>query len=337
MMLYVYAPRINTMTATMLATSRTFFLASPLLLRLTDEAESPQCIAGDKWRMADRAFCTALTANRQVATFFMRAIAIAKLAGLILACVGWACFTGCVTNEAGRNQLMLVSAEQEMQMGLTAFDQMKKEVPISKDPQADELVQRVGKRIASVVSLPNAQWEFVVFESKEANAFCLPGGKIGVYTGILPITKDEAGLATVLGHEVAHATLHHGAERVSRAMLRQGVGEGVGAGLSAAGADPRVASASEVIYGTGSQLLEALPHSRAQESEADHRGLIYMALAGYDPEMAVAFWQRFSVFAIEKGGGNTLWFLRTHPLDETRIKQLQQWVPEAKAQQRSPR
>jgi predicted Zn-dependent protease len=267
----------------------------------------------------------------------MKAIRSVKLAGAILASAGGACFTGCVTNEAGRSQLMLVSGEQEMQMGLSAFDQMKKEVPISKDPNANELVQRVGKRIASVVTLPNAQWEFVVFESKEANAFCLPGGKIGVYTGILPMTKDEAGLATVLGHEVAHATLHHGAERVSREVLRQGVGEGVSAGLGMAGADPRVVSVSQAVYGTGSQLVEALPHSRAQESEADHRGLIYMAWAGYDPEAAVAFWQRFSALSKKSGGGNTLWFLRTHPLDETRIKQLQQWVPEAKAQLNSPR
>jgi predicted Zn-dependent protease len=267
----------------------------------------------------------------------MKAIRTRKLIGIILACSGCAFFTGCVTNEAGRSQLMLVSGEQEMQMGLSAFNEMKKEVPISQDPKANELVQRVGKRIASVVTLPNAQWEFVVFESKEANAFCLPGGKIGVYTGILPITKDEAGLATVLGHEVAHATLHHGAERISREMIRQGGGQLVSAGAGLVSEDPRVLAVSQTVYGTGTQVFEALPHSRAQESEADHRGLIYMAWAGYDPEAAVTFWQRFADFSKESGGGNTLWFLRTHPLDETRIKQLQQWVPEAKAQQKSPR
>ena len=232
---------------------------------------------------------------------------------------------------------MLVSQSEEMQLGAAAFSEMKTNVPISKDPKANELVQRVGKRIASVVNLTNAQWEFVVFESKEANAFCLPGGKIGVYTGILPITKDDAGLAKVLGHEVAHATLHHGAERMSREMFRSGLGQGVSAGLGMAGADARVVSVSQTIYGTGAQLLEALPHSRAQESEADHRGLLYMAWAGYDPQAAVAFWQRFAAFNKQSGGGDTLWFLRTHPLDDARIKQLQQWVPEAKAQQRSPR
>jgi predicted Zn-dependent protease len=242
---------------------------------------------------------------------------------------------GCVTNEAGRKQLMLVSPQEEMQMGLTAFNEMKKEVPISKDPQANALVQRVGKRIASVVDLPNAQWEFVVFESKEANAFCLPGGKIGVYTGILPITKDESGLATVLGHEVAHATLHHGGERMSREIVRQGIGQSVGVAASSLGADPRVVAASQTVYGTGTQLLEALPHSRAQESEADHRGLIYLARAGYDPKAAVQFWERFAEFNKQSGGSVGLWFLRTHPLDSKRIQQLEEWMPEAEKEYRS--
>lgn len=252
---------------------------------------------------------------------------------------GWAVLIlgllwGCVTNEAGRKQLMLVSNQEETQMGVTAFNDMKKDTPISKDPQANALVQRVGKRIASVVNLPNAQWEFVVFESKEANAFCLPGGKIGVYTGILPITKDEAGLATVLGHEVAHATLHHGAERMSRELVRQGLGQGVEAAASGLGADARVVSISQTIYGTGTQLLEALPHSRAQESEADHLGVIYMARAGYNPRAAVEFWQRFSEFNEKSGGSQGLWFLRTHPLDAKRIQQLQEWMAEAEKEYR---
>src|SRR5215813_1995886 len=141
--------------------------------------------------------------------------------------------SGCVTNEAGRRQLMLVSSAEEMQLGLSSFDQMKKEVPISKDPAANEMVRRVAERIRGVVNLPGAQWEFIVFESKEANAFCLPGGKIGVYTGILPIVKDDSGLATVLGHEVAHATLHHGAERMSRGLTMQLFGQGLGAVVNA--------------------------------------------------------------------------------------------------------
>src|SRR5205809_1693025 len=132
----------------------------------------------------------------------------------------------------GRRQLNLVSSGQEMELGLTTFDKLKKETPISRDPAVNARVQKVGKRIAAVAPLPNAQWEFVVFESKEANAFCLPGGKVGIYTGILPITKDEAGLATVIGHEVAHAVAHHGAERMSEALLIQTGSSVLGASLA---------------------------------------------------------------------------------------------------------
>jgi metalloendopeptidase OMA1, mitochondrial len=241
-------------------------------------------------------------------------------------------FAGCVTNEAGRRQLLLISGTEEMQLGLSSFDQLKKDTPISKDPVANELVRRAGERIKSVVKLDGAQWEFVVFESKEANAFCLPGGKIGVYTGILPITKDEAGLATVLGHEIAHATLHHGAERMSRGLALQVVGQGLGSAVNAK--DPRWTAAFGQLYGIGSQVAVELPHSRDQESEADKIGLFYMARAGYDPEASVAFWQRFSAYIKEAGGSKTPAFLRTHPLDETRIKQLKQWLPEARAQRR---
>ena len=237
---------------------------------------------------------------------------------------------GCVTNpETGRRQLLLVPESEMTQLGLDSFNQMKKEVPISKDSSANEMVQRVGKRIASVVKLPNARWEFVVFESKEANAFCLPGGKIGVYTGILPITKDDAGLATVLGHEVAHATLQHGRERMSEAMVMQGIGEVGGATLSSS--DPKVQSAVMTVYGLGTQLGRTLPHSRSQEAEADHRGLVYMAKAGYDPEAAVQFWQRFTEYG-EKAGGSPPKFLSTHPPSAERVQNLKKWIPEAKAE-----
>jgi predicted Zn-dependent protease len=235
----------------------------------------------------------------------------------------------CVTNEAGRKQLMLVSSSQVTQLGLSSFDQLKTNTPINKDPEINNMVRRVGERIKSVVTLPNAQWEFVVFESKEANAFCLPGGKIGVYTGILPITKDEEGLATVLGHEVAHATLEHGRERMSRGMALNVIGQGLGSVVNAT--DPRWTSAFGQLYGIGSQVGLELPHSRSQESEADHRGLIYMAKAGYNPEASVAFWERFAAYIKQAGGNSTPSFLRTHPLDDVRIKQLKEWLPEAKA------
>jgi predicted Zn-dependent protease len=241
--------------------------------------------------------------------------------------------TGCTTVPVtGRKQFNLLSSQQEMELGFSAFSQMKKEVPISKDATVNALVTKVGKRIAAVASndLPNAQWEFVVFESKEANAFCLPGGKVGVYTGILPITKDEAGLAVVIGHEVAHAAARHGGERMTHATALQYGGQAVGAFSSS---DPKWQALANTVYGVGSQLVIALPYGRLQESEADRMGLIYMARAGYDPEAAVAFWQRFAEFN-KKAGGNTPWFLRTHPEDEKRIERLRGWMPEAKAQYR---
>jgi metalloendopeptidase OMA1, mitochondrial len=237
-----------------------------------------------------------------------------------------ALLAGCSTVPlTGRRQLNLVSADQEMQLGLTSFNEMKKELPISKDAAANAMLQRVGKKIADVAGpdMPNAQWEFVVFESKEANAFCLPGGKVGIYTGILPITRDEAGLATVIGHEVAHAVARHGGERISQATALQAGGQIAGALTSSA--QPLTQQAVGLVYGLGSQLGYVLPHSRKQESEADHIGLIYMARAGYNPEAALGFWDRFSQQA-DNGGP---WFLRTHPVNETRIADIKKWLPEA--------
>jgi predicted Zn-dependent protease len=246
--------------------------------------------------------------------------------------VAWS-FIGCTTvPETGRRQLNFMTPGDEMKLGLSEFDKLKKDVPISKDAAAKALVEKVGKRIAAVAPMPDAQWEFVVFESKEANAFCLPGGKVGVYTGILPITKDEAGLATVIGHEVAHAVARHGGERVSAALGLQLLGAAVDASTKAS----KYHDAYVQGFGLGSQLGVALPHSRKQESEADHLGLRFMARAGYDPEAAVGFWQRFAEFN-QKQGGATPWFLRTHPLDEKRIEDLKGWMAEAKAQAGSPK
>ena len=250
------------------------------------------------------------------------------LVPLLLAVLG---LTGCTTvPETGRRQLNFMSPGDEMQLGVSEFDKMKQGVPISKDPAANALLQRVGHRIAAVCPMKDAKWEFVVFESKEANAFCLPGGKVGVYTGILPITKDEAGLATVIGHEVAHAVARHGGERITEAMGLQLLGVVVDAGTR----ESKYHSAFVSGYGLGSQLGVALPHSRKQESEADHIGLLYMSRAGYDPEQAVFFWQRFADFN-SKQGSATPWFLRTHPLDAKRVEQLRGWIPEAKAQFKS--
>src|SRR5437660_1362309 len=215
---------------------------------------------------------------------------------LVISCVLFAFlgFISCTTTpETHRHQLNFISGGQEMQLGLTAFNQVKQETPISRDPAANALVQKVGKRLGAVASkdLPNAQWEFVLFESKEANAFCLPGGKVGVYSGILPITKTDAGLATVLAHEIGHAVAHHGADRMSEAMVLQGAGQLLGSAVS-----DKYQSAFMTAYGVGAKGLRELPHDRKQESEADHIGIVYMARAGYDPQEAVAFWQRFSEY-----------------------------------------
>jgi predicted Zn-dependent protease len=242
---------------------------------------------------------------------------------------------GCSTVPVtGRHELNLVSSGQEMQLGLTSFDQMKTNTPISRDAAANAMVQRVGKRIAQVAGkdLPDAQWEFVVFDSKEANAFCLPGGKVGVYTGLLPIAKDDAGLATVLGHEIGHAVAHHGSERMSEAMVLNGVGQA--AGSYAGSKNPSYESAFLTAWGVGTKVTRELPHSRAQESEADHIGIIYMARAGYDPKAAVEFWQRFADYNKQQGGGSSGYFakfLSTHPLDAVRIADLQKLLPEAEA------
>ena len=241
--------------------------------------------------------------------------------------------TGCTTvPETGRTQFNMISPGQEMQLGLTSFEKMKQETPIRKDPAVNAMLQKVGKRIAAVAQLPDAQWEFVVFESDQANAFCLPGGKVGVYAGLLPLTRDEDGLATVIGHEVAHAVAHHGGERMSQSMAAQLGGEVLGATLSAS--DPRVQGLATLAYGIGSQVGVLLPYSRKQESEADQIGLLYMARAGYNPEGAIAFWQRFAEYNARSGSAGVPAFLRTHPVDATRIQQLKKWLPEAKAQYR---
>ncbi|MDH3598437.1 MAG: M48 family metallopeptidase, partial [Candidatus Tectomicrobia bacterium] len=191
---------------------------------------------------------------------------------------------------------------------------------LSQDAQVNAMVRRVGRRIADAANRPDFQWEFRVVEKDEANAFALPGGKVAVYTGILKYTETEAGLAVVMGHEVAHALARHGGERMSQSMVAQ-FGLTLG-DLALGGSNPAVMQAVQMAYGVGVQL----PFGRRQESEADHIGLILMAKAGYDPNEAVPFWQRMSG---GKTGNAPPEFLSTHPSGATRIRQLQQWMPEA--------
>jgi len=242
--------------------------------------------------------------------------------------------TGCATvSETGRRQLLLINSSEEMQLGMTEFDKLKKSTPISRNAAANTMVQRVGRRIAAVAPLPNAQWEFVLFDDpKTANAFCLPGGKVGVYTGLLPICQTDAGLAAVVGHEVAHAVARHGAERVSEGLLVQMGGQLLGEAMKA-----RPETTQKIVmqsYGVGAQVGVQLPHSRSQELEADHLGLLYMARAGYDPAEAVAFWKRFGATHTQATGlmGKIQGYLSTHPVDADRIAQLEQLLPKARAE-----
>lgn len=234
---------------------------------------------------------------------------------------------GCVSVPGtGRSQLMLVSPSEERQLGVREFEKMKAQIPHGRDKKNRAMIRKVGKRIAAVAPLPNASWEFVLFDQdKVPNAFCLPGGKVGIYTGILPITQDETGMATVMGHEVAHAVARHGAERLSRAMLMAYGGVLLEQVLG--GDNEQTRGMVRAAYGIGGTIGVMLPHSRDNELEADKLGLIYMAKAGYDPRESIAFWKRFKKFKGKKGAGPE--FLSTHPLDDRRIKQLEAQLPVA--------
>ncbi len=221
----------------------------------------------------------------------------------------------------GRSQLQLVSGAQEVQMGAEAYKEILAKAKISTDPAANALVTRVGTRIAAATGRSDLPWEFKVIDDPQTvNAFALPGGKVAVYTGILPITRDEAGLAVVLGHEVSHVMARHSAERISEQLGAELVAKGIGAAI---GLDPQITQAGAGLL--VNTLL--LPWGRKQESEADHLGLIYMAKAGYDPHAARDLWIRMA--EASKGRARPPEFLSTHPSEETRVRQIEGWLPEA--------
>jgi predicted Zn-dependent protease len=238
-----------------------------------------------------------------------------------------ALLAGCYTvPETRRQSLVLVPPEQEMQMGAQAFSEIRAQEKISNDPQALARVARVGQRIANVAGsdLPGAEWEFVVFDSPEVNAFALPGGKVGVYTGLLALATSDDEIATVIGHEIAHVTARHGGERMT---VQQGVqlGGAVLGGVADSRLSGNASNLLKVAYGAGSQVWGVLPHSRFQEAEADKIGLRYAARAGYDPRAAVAFWLKMNQRAGDAAGGPA--FLRTHPSGEDRIAALNAEIP----------
>jgi predicted Zn-dependent protease len=226
----------------------------------------------------------------------------------------------------GRRQLLLTSEGRETSMGLQAFQDAKRRFPVSRDPELNQMVQRVGSRIAQAANRPDYRWEFVVFRNdQEANAFCLPGGKVGIFTGILKYTQDEAGLATVMAHEAGHAIARHAGERLSQSMLAQVGGLGLGLGLG--GVNPAAGQAIMQGYSLGTQMGILLPYSRAQEYEADRIGMILLAKAGYDPAGALDFWKRMLA---QEQGPNLPQFLSTHPRDEKRIQEMAAFLPQAR-------
>jgi metalloendopeptidase OMA1, mitochondrial len=237
-----------------------------------------------------------------------------------------ACETVPVT---GRSQLQLVSPAQEAEMGADAYKEILGKAKVSADPNVNALVTRVGTRIAVATGRKDLAWEFkVIDDPKTANAFALPGGKVAVYTGILPVTRDEAGLAAVMGHEVAHVLARHSAERVSRQLALESGAQLIGTVI---GVNPQLTQMGGAILVSAIQL----PWGRAQESEADHLGLIYMAKAGYDPRAARDLWTRMA--QASQGGSRPPEFLSTHPSEETRIRQIDGWLPEALKYYNPPR
>ncbi|GAB4169253.1 MAG: M48 family metallopeptidase [Calditrichia bacterium] len=235
----------------------------------------------------------------------------------------------------GRKQLNLIPAQTMLSMSFQQYDTFIKEHPISKNKQQTAMVKRVGDKIRRAVEtyftqrnmshlLEGYQWEFNLIESNEVNAWCMPGGKVVVYTGILPITRDENGLAVVMGHEIAHAIAEHGNERMSQGLLAQMGGMALAKALEEKPTETQ--QLWMAAFGLGAQFGVLLPFSRQQESEADKLGLIFMAMAGYNPQHAISFWQRMSQ---NSGGKNVPEFMSTHPSDQTRIKALQKFLPEA--------
>lgn len=236
---------------------------------------------------------------------------------------------GCYTNPVtGRQSLVLVPEGEELQLGAQTFAEIKKEEKISTNGAANERVRRIGERIAAAVGneLPSAQWEFVVFESDQINAFALPGGKVGVYTGLLALAKSDDELAIVMGHEIGHVTARHGSERMSTQMVAQGIGT-LGTAYANGKFDDKTIAIAQQVYGGVATVGAILPQSRGNESEADKMGMIYAARAGYDPRAAITFWQKMKA-ASEKAGGKPMAWFSTHPADDKRIADLEAYMPQ---------
>lgn len=251
---------------------------------------------------------------------------------ILLAFTVYYCATVPIT---GRSQLSLIPASEINAMSFAQYGEFLQQNKLSSNKSDVDMVKRVGVNIQHAVETYFAQknlskelegyaWEFNVVESPEVNAWCMPGGKVVVYTGILPITQDETGLAVVMGHEIAHAIAQHGGERMSHALIQQ-LG-GVALSVALKNEPETTQSIFMTAYGVGTTVGVILPFDRSHESEADHLGLIFMAMAGYNPNAAVDFWTRM---AANSGGGAPPEWLSTHPSNETRIADIKKLLPEA--------
>ena len=257
-----------------------------------------------------------------------RVAIIALATGLII----WACSTVPLT---GRRQLSLVADSEINALSFNQYDEFLKENKLSTNAQQTAMIKNVGKKISAAVEsylsqngmsdrIEGFEWEFNLVDDATPNAWCMPGGKVVFYTGILPICQDETGIAVVMGHEIAHAVAKHGSERMSQQMAA----EFGSATLSALLAEQSETTQqlAQLAFGVGTQYGVLLPYSRTHETEADRLGLIFMAVAGYDPSTAIGFWQRMAEIS---GGANVPQFLSTHPSNTTRISNLQSFLPEA--------
>ncbi len=247
-----------------------------------------------------------------------------RIMRILIALVALLGLNSCATNPATGDKIFLLTSEsQENRMGEQAYRELQgKEKEV--DQHLAKRVEIIGQRLAAVAGRPDYKWEFRTFQNDTPNAFCLPGGKVGVYSGILKYAKNDAGLAAVLGHEIGHALARHGGQRMSQQISTQLIVAGAAAvGFTKMNSTERQLAIAAL--GAGLTIGVILPFSRSHETEADEIGLRLMALAGYDPSEAVNFWDRFS----KAGGANPPKFLSTHPSSEDRRDHLQELLPDA--------
>ena len=254
----------------------------------------------------------------------------------MVAAVLVSCGTTSTVPITGRKQNLMVSDGEMLSLSTQQYQEFMKTAKLSTDATKTAMVKRVGQNLANAVvsylnangmqnDVQNYKWQFNLVADKQANAWCMPGGLIVVYEGILPITQDEASLAIVLGHEIAHAVARHSAEQMSTQIKQQYGVQGAGALASILGVGSNTVAVGQAVVSSSINLFN-LKYSRSHESEADYMGLIFAAMAGYNPEAAVTFWQRMA----SASTSNTSEFLSDHPSDATRIKNIQGWLPEAK-------